>query len=135
MADLVKLGSEFSMYKIMAALSVFVRQFCLSNPFEALGEGLQVNVCGSPMLLHPEILNWIASFFLPGLTYSVVGIYYQEKSSPIVGSFLYLTFYIIHNLLLELMCGFGFTKLSICIIVGLYILCHIVVNRIRERFS
>ena len=122
------------MYEIMAGISVFIREFCLANPFEILGEGLIVNMGGSAILLHPTTLNWIANLFIPGLTYCIVGIYYEERSNPVLGSFLYLIFFVVHNSLLELMCRFGFTKWAIVIIGGLYIVCHIAVNRIREHF-
>ena len=133
MVDLVNSMDKF-LYEIMAVISFFIRQFYLSNPFEVLGEGLAINIDGSVLLLHPEILNWIASIFLPGLTYWVVEMYYREKSNPVVGSFLYLVFFIIHNSILGLMCRFGFTKPAICIIVGLYIACHVAVYKMRERF-
>lgn len=123
------------MYEIMMGLSFFIRQFCLSNPFELLGEGLQVNIDGNPILLHPEVLNWVVGLILPGLTYGVVGIYYQERNNPVVGSLLYLAFFIVHNWLLKVMCGLGFTKPAIYIVGGVYILCHVVVNVIKERFS
>lgn len=32
------------MYKLIAATSILIRQFCVPNPFEALGNGLVVNI-------------------------------------------------------------------------------------------
>lgn len=122
------------MYEIMMGLSFFIRQFCLSNPFELLGEGLQVTIDGNPILLHPEVLNGIASLFLPTITYLVVNFYYQKGSNPALGSFLYLAFFIVHNWLLKVMCGLGFTKLTVCIVVGLYIACHVAIHKIKECF-
>ena len=133
MADLVNRMDKI-LYKIMVIISVFIRQFYLSNPFEVLGEGLAIRIDGSALLLNPEILNRIAGIVLPGLTYWVVGIYYQERSNPVAGSFLYLVFFIIHNSILTLMCKFGFTKIAICIIVGLYIACHVAASKMQERF-
>ena len=70
MVDLVSRMDKF-LYKIMAVISVFIRQFCLPNPFEVLGEGLAISIDGSVLLLHPEILNWIASIF-----FSIIHFYY-----------------------------------------------------------
>lgn len=64
------------MYKIMMVLSFLVRQFCLSNPFEALGDGLQITIDGNLIVLHPEVLNGIVSLFLLTITYLVVNFYY-----------------------------------------------------------
>ena len=133
MADLVS-RKKNPLYEIMAVASGLIRQFCLSNPFEALGEGLQVTIEGNPIVLHPEVLNLIASLFLPTVTYLVVNFYYQKGSNPALGSFLYLVFFIVHNWLLKIMCGFGFTKLAVCIVGGVYILCHVGFNSIKQRF-
>lgn len=67
------------MYKLIAVISIFIRQFCISNPFEVLGDGLVVKIGEAPMALPPEILNWIAEPFMHTVTFAVVGLYYIEE--------------------------------------------------------
>ena len=82
------------MYKLIVAISILIRQFYLPNPFEALGDGLIVNIGETPMAFPPEILNWIAEPFMHVVTFAVVGLYYDRGSAPALGSFLYLLFYL-----------------------------------------
>ena len=39
------------MYKLIAVISTLVRQFYIPNPFDALGDGLVVNIGETPILL------------------------------------------------------------------------------------
>ena len=57
------------MYALMMTISTIVRQFCIPNPFEALGEGLTILVGESPILLSPTLLNWFAEPIMYLITY------------------------------------------------------------------
>ena len=122
------------MYKLMVAISVLIRQFYIPNPFEAIGDGLVVNVGKIPMLLPPELLNWVAEPFMHGITFVIVGLYYDRGSAPAFGSFLYLLFYCIHTLLLWVMSLAGFAIWAVVLIVVLYIGCHIGVKMLRNSY-
>lgn len=119
------------MYKLMTIISIFIRQFCIPNPFEALGDGLLVNMGGVQTMLPPELLNWVAEPFIHLITYAVVGLFYSRGSAPEIGSFLYLMFYCIHIFLLWLMSLAGFAIWAVVLIVALYIACHMGVAKLR----
>ena len=122
------------MYKLIATISTLIRQFCLSNPFEALGEGLMVNVGDGKILISPELLNWIAEPFMHTVTYAIVGVFYDRGDDPAIGSFLYLLFYCIHTFLIWLMSLTGFAAWAVIIIVILYIGVHFVLREIIIRY-
>ena len=120
------------MYRMMVIISWFIRQFWISNPFEALGEGLVVRIGEKSLLLNPELLNWGIGFILPGVTYFVVGFYYEKGSAPALGSILYLLVYCVHIFLLRIVSLFRFSTWVVVAIVLLYIGCHVVLTRIRN---
>ena len=121
------------MYKIMAAISILIRQFCISNPFDALGDGLHLEVNNVLVLLPPVLLNWLAEPIMYVITYGVVGMYYQKGSNPALGSFLYLFLYCIHTGVIHLMALAGFNKWIVILILVLYAGCHAGINALRER--
>ena len=121
------------MYKLFLIVSILVRQFLLPNPFEALGEGLTITISGGSFLLIPDILNLIAEPILYGITYAVVGLYYDRGSNAALGSFLYLMFYCIHTFLLWLMSLAGFAVWAVVLVLVGYILCHVGFAVLRER--
>ena len=120
------------MYKFIVAISILIRQFYLLNPFEALGDGLIVNIGETPMVLPPEVLNWIAEPFMHVVTFAVVGLYYDRGSAPALGSFLYLLFYCTHIFLLWLMSLAGFTTWAVVLTVAIYIVCHMGIMKLRR---
>lgn len=122
------------MYKLMAVISILIRQFCIPNPFEALGDGLIVNVGKTPILIQPWILNGVAETFMYMVTFGVVGLYYESGEEPVVGSFLYLLFYCIHTFLLWLMSLAGFATWAVALLLVLYVGCHIVLKMLRKRY-
>lgn len=122
------------MYKIIAAISMLIRQFYLPNPFEALGDGLQVEICNVSVVLPPSLLNWLAEPIMWVVTYGVVGMYYQRGSAPALGSFLYLLFFCIHTGLVHLMALADFNKWIVAFLVALYIGCHAGINALKERY-
>ena len=93
---------EIKIYSALATLFWLIRQFAIPNPFEALGEGLTITIGEAPLLLSPELLNWIADPIIGAITFSVVGLYYIKGSAPAWGSILYMIFYAMHIGLLYL---------------------------------
>lgn len=120
------------MYKLMATISILIRQFCIPNPFDVLGDG--VNIGERAIVISPEVLNWVAEPFMHVVTFAVVGLYYDRGSAPAFGSFLYLLFYCIHTFLLWLMSLAGFATWAITLIVVLYIGCHVGVKMLRNSY-
>lgn len=120
------------MYKIIAAISVLIRQFVLPNPFEPLGEKINVTLFNITLPLTPDIANWIAEPVLHLLALGITGLYYARGyNDPAVGSFLYLLFYVIHTLILMLMSAAGFAWWAVVLLIVLYIAGHIGVNKLR----
>lgn len=122
------------MYKLIVAISILIRQFCIPNPFDALGEGLVVNIRETSLLLPPEVLNWVAEPFMHMVTFVIVGLYYDRGSAPALGSFLYLLFYCVHTFLLWLMSLAGFSTWAVVVIVALYIACHVGLTKLRSAW-
>lgn len=121
------------MYSFIAVISLFIRRYCLSNPFEVLAEGVIWKVGEIAILMTPKLLNDLASIVIPYVTYAVVGIYYERGSNAAVGSFLYLAFYCLHNELLRAMSVLGFEKWCVYGVLALYIGCHVLAFHIKER--
>ena len=68
------------MYKIIAIISLLVRQFLLPNPFECFGDtALLINIVVEPIL---HLATWL-----------LVSTVYSRGSCPPLGAFLYLVFY------------------------------------------
>jgi len=122
------------MYKLIAAISILIRQFCIPNPFDALGDGLIVNIGETSILLPPGVLNWVAEPIMHMVTFAIVGLYYDRGSAPALGSFLYLLFYCIHTFLLWLMSLAGFSTWAVVVIVVLYIACHMGLTKLRSAW-
>jgi len=102
------------MYKLIAIISVLLRQFYLPNPFE--------------MLEYGSLINLIIEPFLYKLTYFVVGLYYSEGSNSVLGSILYLVFYYAHIGLIILMAFFQWNIFGISIISIAYIMLNIFIK-------
>lgn len=71
---------RFSLYGLITIISVLVRQFILSNPFESFGD-------------MAILYNWIAEPILHIVAYTLVGLVYCKGTFPAWGSFLYLVTY------------------------------------------
>lgn len=122
------------MYKLMVVIGPLIRLFCIPNPFEALDDGLVVNIGEAPVLMPPEILNWVAEPFMHMVTFGVVGLYYDRGSAPALGSVLYLLFYYVHTFMLWLMSLTGFATWAVVLIMGLYVGCHVILTRLKNRY-
>lgn len=106
------------MYKIMALISMLVRQFYMPNPFEPRTDALLLNIIAEP-IIHT-------------ITFGVVGIFYDRGSAPALGSFLYLLFYFVHTGLLMLIGYFQWAKIAIIIILALYIFLLIIIKNVMN---
>lgn len=119
------------MYTSLATIFWFVRQFAIPNPFEVLGEGLIITISEVPIILSPELLNWLADPIIYIVTFGVVGLYYIKGSAPAWGSVLYMLFYVIHiGLVYWVMSLYPIVWLMILIACG-YVVFHIVVTIFR----
>lgn len=124
------------MYKLIACLSLFIRNFVLPNPFEQLPIPLYITISGIEITIPVVILNWIAESFLYPITFMVVGVYYQKGiDNPAKGSALYLLFYCIHVGMLFIMSCFQFSRIIIIITIISYITLHIGFNVIKNKLS
>lgn len=79
----------------------------------------------APVLLTPEILNWIADPIIATLTFLIVGLYYISGTAPALGSILYMLFYAIHIGLLYLLLSIYPTIWLMILIALLYLAIHI----------
>lgn len=123
------------MYHLIAELSWFIRQFCISNPFELMTKTPCVDVCGMQIPVGTEILNMIASGVLPYFTFAVVGLYYKKGSCPPLGSFLFLVFYLIHNEILEVMCKVNFETSKMIWIISIFVFIHIAILCVKNKIE
>jgi len=114
------------MYRIIATVSILIRQFVLPNPFEPIGVGFEIMLFGANFQLTPEIINWMAEPILHLFAFIAAGLYYKKgKHHPVIGSLLYLLFYIIHTFLLWLMSCANFATWAVVLILVIYIVSHI----------
>ena len=101
------------MYGLMVGISLFVRQFCLPNPFECFGA-------------MAALYNWIAGLALAPLSSALVGLVYRSGEAPALGSFLYLLTYALLTGILWILGQFSFAWWAIAgmivVIIGLMIL-------------
>lgn len=123
------------LYCLLSTAFLCIRQFCLPNPFEVLGEGLTVVWQGVPILLAPILLNWIAEAFLHPITFGVVGLYYTRGSEPALGSILYMAFYAVHTGVLYLLCR-AYPSTFLMVLVGIgYFAMHALFFWLRNKID
>lgn len=104
------------MYHIVSSFSSLYRLFFVPNPFEPL-----------PLAI---IINWAVAPFLQFFTYHIVGLFYDAGSEPVIGSGLYLVFFVIHTYLLKLIGVLGWTWWTFGIVLGAYL---VVLSFIRSK--
>lgn len=126
---------KIKIYSTLATLFWLIRQYAIPNPFEALGEGITVTIGGAPVLLSPEILNWIADPIIGAFTFLVVGIYYISGSNPTKGSILYMFFYAVHIGMLYLISSVYPTIWLIVLIAVIYLAFHIALLILKFKYS
>ena len=92
------------MYRFLKVAMWFIRQFAIPNSFNVLAPGITVYISGAPLLLTPDILNWVAGLFIPGLSFALAGLFYcRGDDEPTKGSLLYMLFFITNTIALALM--------------------------------
>ncbi len=125
----------YKLYRLIAFISVLIRQFILPNPFEPLGENFSITINEIVIVLTPDIINWITEPFLHAITFTIVGLYYKKDyNNPSLGSFLYLVFYIINVGLIYIVSSFNFSGIVIILILVLYLGLHILINYLKNKF-
>lgn len=121
------------LYLTLAGIFWAIRQFFMPNPFEVLGEGITVTIADAPILLSPDVLNWIAGLFLPAITFAIVGWYYRKGSFPVIGSILYMIFFCIHTFILYLM-SWAYPSIFLIVLIGVvYIGLHVGFEILRRK--
>ena len=68
------------LYVLITAISIFIRQFVLPNPFECFGD-------------KAFFINCIAEPIIVVVSYLLVGLFYKKGSAPALGSLLFLVTY------------------------------------------
>lgn len=106
------------MYKLMAILSILVRQFLLPNPFEFFEE-------------KAILYNWIAGLVLAPVSYFLVGVVYTRGSAPVLGSFLYLIVYSSLTGVLYILGKFCFAWWAIVVMIVVVILLSVFIYKLR----
>ena len=124
--------TKIKIYSALATIFWLVRQFAIPNPFEALGEGLTITIGEAPLLLPPELLNWIADPIIAAITFAVVGLYYIKGSEPALGSILYMVFYAVHIGLLYLLLNIYPIIWLMIVVAVIYIALHITILVIKN---
>ena len=115
---------RISLYGVVSAASLIIRQFLLPNPFECFGE-------------NAVIYNWIAEPILHVVTFSLVGLVYCRGSLPAWGSFLYLVTYsaLVGTLMLLSIFAFAWwwILIVVVILIAIIICVAFLIYKIQER--
>lgn len=107
----------------------------MPNPFDTLGEGLVITIESTPIVLSPELLNWLADPIIAGFTFAIVGLYYIRSSNPSLGSILYMVFYAIHLGLLYLISS-AYPTMWLMVLIGIaYIGLHVIAIILKHKFD
>ena len=109
------------MYKLMATLSVIVRQFYLPNPFECFGD-------------MAVIYNLIAGVILSPIAFAIVGTFYRSGDFPALGSLCYLATYAALTGILCIMGIFSFAWWWILLVVTVIIVAISGLAYLKERY-
>lgn len=103
----------------MATIFWIARQIIIPNPFDVLGEGLIITIADAPILLSPDVLNWIADPIIAAFTYAIVGLHYVSRFDPAWGSILHMSFYAIHIGLMYWLCSI-YPAIWLMALVGIF---------------
>lgn len=109
------------MYKLVAIISLLIRNFLLPNPFEHVVMGELINL-GVGLALYP-------------ITYLIVGLFYERGSAPALGSLLYLFFYAVHTGVIVLCGAFNFTTVAIAVILVLYMVILVELVLLKNKLN
>lgn len=97
--------------------------------------GLTITIGEAPLLLTPEILNWVADPIIAAITFGVVGLYYIKGSEPALGSILYMVFYAVHIGLLYLLLNIYPIIWLMIVVAVIYIALHITILVIKTVYK
>ena len=106
------------MYKVFNLLSVFIRQFCLSNPYAMYFE-TSVHADIFNIIIGGTILH-LLSFFLTS------SIYEKEKHPSWLGCALYCKNYIFNTALISFLC-YNFNKLNLTYIISISFIVNLII--------
>jgi len=109
------------MYKIIALISVIIRQFCLPNPFDCFGA-------------VAELLNWIAEPIMHIVVFATVGVFYDRGTCPPLGALLYLGVYSLITFCLWVLGQFSFAWWAVAIMIAVIVGIMILFSKIRGDF-
>lgn len=120
------------MYILVSKFLWIIRQFCIPNPFNVLGNGIFVKINGVEIFLTPDILNIIAGIFLPTISYLLAGLYCDSFNSA-QKSIIYMFFFCLNTRILYLTSlAYPMTWLIILIYIlyiGMIVFLKILINR------
>ena len=119
------------LYLLFSQFSAFYRSFIADNPFESLGNIIELSVFGIPIIVTPFILSIMVDQFIVWLSFITVGLYYSSGSFPLLGSIMFFVCYIINIKLLEFICLKNFAKWAIWTVVIIYITVNIILLRLK----
>lgn len=117
------------MYRIIAVISVLIRQFFIANPYESLSFLNEETATWLPI-----VLNLLTEGIFHAVAFGIVGIFYRSRSCPAWGSLLYLVVYWINIGVLTLLCKASFSLFYILIILSVYISAILLLKKIQNRF-
>ena len=109
------------MYKLMAVISVIVRQFYLPNPFECFGD-------------MAIFYSWMAGLILAPISFVIVGTFYRSGDFPAFGSLCYLVVYASLTVILCIMGIFSFAWWWILLVTIVIITATAGLIYLKERF-
>ena len=131
-----KSGNDaLKLYGFLATIFWLIRQFAIPNPFDVLGEGLTITIGDAPLLLSPELLNWIADPIIAAFTFGIVGLHYIKRSNPAWGSIMYMFFYALHVGLIYWVIPI-YPAVWLMVLIGIaYVGLHIAAVVLRYKFD
>ena len=116
------------LYLRLSALFWFIRQVFIPNPFEeCFGKELEIVICNVSIPVSTALINFIVDPIIFGITFWLVGRYYNRGEFPAFGSVLYMAFYCVHILGIYVFCSLYPMIWLIIIILLLYIAIHIAI--------
>lgn len=112
--------NKLTVYGLISIFSFMIRNYVLPNPFDCFGE------------IYAFWISLFAEPFLHGITFELVGFFYQKGSAPFLGSLLYLFFYCCLNGILQFFGLFRFNFWLIMLIIALITLIIFGTNKLIE---
>lgn len=123
------------LYTFMMAVSFLIRNRWLPNPFDYMGHQVIIPIGMIELPIPPILLSMLVEPVLYAFTFAIVGLYYEKRSNPALGSLMYLGFYIIHVVVLSLMAHYNFSTIAVILIMFAYFVGHIVAFIVKSAIS